>query len=214
MYVSRRRRRHAMGLAAILGVGVIALAPLGPAQATTPLGAQTRVSVTGLDGDATVDANNSSVAHNPAANQYLIVWQSGPETGESEIIGRLVDAAGTPLGAEFAVSDMGPPLGAGFEAETPAVAYNSRRNEYLVVWRGDDDAGPLVDGEFEIFAQRLTAGGDEVGANDRRISTMGPNGDTAYSAEGPAVAYDPTSDQYLVAWEGDDDAGLLVDEED
>ena len=105
---------------------------------------------------------------------------------------------------------MGPPAAAGFGAEDPAVAYNARRNEYLVVWSGDDDTGPLVNDEFEIFAQRLTAGGDEVGANDRRISDMGPNGDTAYSAQDPAVAYNPTSDEYLVAWEGDDDAGPLV----
>ena len=214
MYVSRRRRRHAMGLAAILGLGVIALAPLDHAQATTPLGTQTRLSVTGADGDPNLDATDASVAYNPAADQYLVVWQSGPQTGESEILARLLDAAGTPLGAEFAVSDMGPPLAVGFEAETPAVAYNTRRNEYLVVWRGDDSAGPLFPGEFEIFAQRLTAGGDEVGANDRRISEMGPSGDDAYSAEDPAVAYNPTSDQYLVAWEGDDDDVPLVDDED
>ena len=113
-----------------------------------------------------------------------------------------------------AISDMGPPLAVGFEAETPAVAYNTLRNEYLVVWCGDDSPGPLFHGEFEIFAQRLTAAGDEVGANDSRISDMGPNGDDAYSAQDPAVAYNPTSDQYLVAWEGDDDDVPLVDDED
>jgi hypothetical protein len=203
-----------MGLAAILGLGVIALAPLDHAQATTPLGTQTRLSVTGADGDPNLDATDASVAYNPAADQYLVVWQSGPQSGESEIFARFLDAAGTPLGAEFAVSDMGPPLAVGFEAETPAVAYNTRRNEYLVVWSGDDSPGPLFPGEFEIFAQRLTAGGDEVGANDRRISEMGPSGDDAYSAEDPAVAYNPTSDQYLVAWEGDDDDVPLVDDED
>ena len=109
---------------------------------------------------------------------------------------------------------MGPPAAAGFGAEDPAVAYNARRNEYLVVWRGDDSPGPLVNDEFEIFAQRLTAAGAEVGANDRRISDMGPNGDTTYSAEHPAVVYNPTSDEYLVAWEGDDNPGPLVEGED
>ena len=109
---------------------------------------------------------------------------------------------------------MGPPAAAGFDAEDPAVAYNARRNEYLVVWRGDDSPGPLVNDEFEIFAQRLTAAGAEVGANDRRISDMGPNGDTTYSAEDPAVVYNPTSDEYLVAWEGDDNPGPLVEGED
>ena len=207
-----RSSRRATGLAAILGVGAFALA-LVPAQATTPLGAQTQISVTGADGDATLDATDPSVAYNPTANQYLVAW-SGTAGGGTEIFARLVDAAGAPLGAQSRISDMGPPAAAGFGAEEPAVAYNVRRNEYLVVWRGDDDTGPLVDDEFEIFAQRLTAGGDEVGANDRRISDMGPNGDTAYSAQDPAVAYNPTSDQYLVAWEGDDDTGPLVEGED
>ncbi len=197
MYISRRRRRHAMGLAAILGLGLIALAPLARRRPRRRSERRRASRSRGSTATPPWTRRTSSVAHNPAADQYLIVWQSGPETGEREIHARLVDAAGTPLGAEFAVSDMGPPLGAGFEAETPAVAYNSRRNEYLVVWRGDDDAGPLVDGEFEIFAQRLTAGGDEVGANDRRISDMGPNGDTAYSAEDPAS---PTTRPAISTW--------------
>ena len=207
------RRRRATGLTAILGVGVIALVAVAPASATTPLGVQTRISVTGTDGDPNFDARDARVAYNPIDDQHLVVW-SGSDTSESEIFARLLDGAGTPLGTQFRISDMGPPATAGFEAVEPAVAYNARRNEYLVVWRGDDSAGPLVDGEFEIFAQRLTATGDEVGANDRRISDMGPNGDTAFSAQDPAVAYNPISDQYLVAWEGDDDAGPLVEGED
>ena len=207
-----RSRRRATGLAAILGVAAIALAAVAPAQATTPLGAQTQITVTGADGDATLDATDTSVAYNPTADQYLVVWQGGAES-EGEIFVRLLDAAGAPLGAQLPISDMGPPAAAGFGAEDPAVAYNARRNEYLVVWSGDDDTGPLVNDEFEIFAQRLTAGGDEVGANDRRISDMGPNGDTAFSAEAPAVAYNPTSDEFLVAWSGDDAAGSLVNNE-
>ena len=81
-------------------------------------------------------------------------------------------------------------LAASAMPEDPAVAYNARRNEYLVVWSGDDDTGPLVNDEFEIFAQRLTTDGDEVGANDRRISDMGPNGGTAFSA-GPRRRLQP-----------------------
>ena len=210
--MSRRRRRHARGLAAILGVGAVALAAVAPAQATTPVGAQARLSVTGADGDPNFDARDAGVAYNPAADQHLVVW-SGSDGAGSEIFARLLDGAGTPLTTQFRISDMGPPAAAGFAAEEPDVAYNARRDEYLVVWRGDDSAGPLVDDEFEIFAQRLSAAGDEVGADDRRISDMGPDGDTAYTAENPDVTYNPTSDQYLVAWEGDDDTGPLVEGE-
>ena len=102
---------------------------------------------------------------------------------------------------------MGPNGDTAFSAEDPAVAYNPTSDQYLVAWEGDDDAGPLVDGEDEIFVQRLSANGAQVGANDRRVSDMGPNGDVDFSADNPAVAHNPTSNQYLVAWEGDDDTG-------
>ncbi len=52
------------------------------------------------------------------------------------------------------------------------------RNRYLIVWEGDDDIAPLGDGQYEIFGQTVDAAtGAEVGANDFRLSDMGPNGD-------------------------------------
>ena len=40
-----------------------------------------------------------------------------------------------------------------------AIAYNSANNEYLVVWSADDtDATGVVDGENEIFGQRIADG--------------------------------------------------------
>ena len=107
----------------------------------------------------------------------------------------------------------------GFVAGRPwgryaAVAYNSASNEYLVVWAGDDDTGTLVEDEREIFGQRLNAAtGAQVGGNDFRICTMGPNGDTNYDARDPAVAYNSVNNEYLVVWEGDDNTGTLVDGE-
>lgn len=53
----------------------------------------------------------------------------------------------------------------------------------------------------------------EVGTNGFRISDMGPDGDTAFTAEDAAVAYNATDNEYLVVWDGDDDTGSLVDEE-
>jgi hypothetical protein len=201
----RRWCRPAVGLVAC----AVALGVLAPAQATTPLGTQARVSFTGADGDPILHAFSPGVAYNPATNQYLVVW-SADTVGGDEIFARLVDAGGAPVGAEIRISDMGAPAAAGFDAGVPDVAYNTLRNEYLVVWSGDDSAGPLVNDEFEIFAQGLDATGAEVGANDRRISDMGPDGDTGYSAFHPDIAYNANSNQYLVAWSGDDDTGPLV----
>ena len=53
----------------------------------------------------------------------------------------------------------------------------------------------------------------EIGPNDFRISDMGPDGDTAFGDNHPAVADNPNADEYLVIWEGDDDTGTLVDDE-
>ena len=200
--------------------GVLALLALGatlgatvPASATTPLGTQQRVSVTGADGDAALDAFSPSVAYNPAADQYLVAWSADTGAGDDEIFARLVDGGGVPLGAQFRVSDMGPDGDPDFDVQVPAVAYNGRHGEYMIVWYGDDDAGPLVDDEFEIFAQRLSAAGAQLGVNDRRISDMGPNGDADFAARNPAIAYNATSDEYLVVWNGDDGSGPLVDNE-
>ena len=37
-----------------------------------------------------------------------------------------------------------------------------------------------------------------------RVSDMGPNGSTTYSAVSPAVAYSAADNEYLVVWRGDD----------
>ncbi len=117
---------------------------------------------------------------------------------------------------DFRISDAGGSGSAVASAFDPAVAYNSVNNEYLVVWRADDtDAAGVVNGEFEIFGQRLAAAtGAEVGANDFRISDAGGSGNAALDAFQPAVAYNSTNNEYLVVWTADDtDAAGVVDNE-
>jgi hypothetical protein len=87
----------------------------------------------------------------------------------------------------------------------PAVIHSRADNEYLVVWYGDDDISPLANNEFEIFGQRLDgATCAEVGDNDFRISDMGDDGNGAFEARDPAVAYAFAANQYLVTWQGDE----------
>jgi hypothetical protein len=85
------------------------------------------------------------------------------------------------------------------------VAYNSAANEYLVVWHGDDNTAPLVNNELEIFGQRVSATGTQVGI-DFRISALGPAGSAVYEAIMPDVAYNSAANEYLVVWHGDNDA--------
>jgi hypothetical protein len=166
----------------------------------------------GTDGDTHIYALDPAAAYNPAAGEYLVVWagDDGPGTpgnDEFEIYGQRLAADGSELGTNDArLSDMGAADDDTLcRTQEPAVACKSSSGECLVVWAGSDDTTPLVPGEFEVFCQRLAADGSQVGTNDARLSDMGPDGDPAYGAHQPAVAYGPRRDEYLVVWAGDDD---------
>ena len=211
-----RRRRHgrAHGLTAILVAAAIGAVAAGTTSAAGPVATQTRVSFTAPDGDVNFFGEAPAVAYNPRADQHLVVWRGSTSAlDEEEILGRLVDGQGVPLGAQFRISDMGPPGDAAFEPEEPAVAYNGRSNEYLVTWASDDDTGALVVNEYEVYVQRVSAAGVEVGTDDQRISTMGPDGSALFRAETPVVAANVQTGDYLVAWSSDDDRAPLVDGE-
>ncbi len=180
-----------------------------------------RVSDLGGTGDANYDAGRVAVAYNATDNEYLVVWQGddnvgGLVNGENEVFGQRIDATtGAEIGAnDFRISDMGGTGNPSYGAHGPAVAYNAVDHEYLVVWNGNDDVGGLVVGETEVFGQRLDAAtGVEVGANDFRISDVGGTGDANYDTSWVAVAHNATDDEYLVTWMGEDNVGGLVDEE-
>ena len=81
--------------------------------------------------------------------------------------------------------------------------FNADRLTIYVV--GDDNISPLVNDELEIFGQALNAlpaRFGEIGPNDFRISSMGPNGETAYTAMFPALASSHT--EFLAVWSGYD----------
>jgi hypothetical protein len=160
------------------------------------------------------EAANPAVAWASGPNEYLVVWWGNNETPplhpfEREIFAqRLAGATGAQVGTnDFRVSEMGSESYSVFNASHPAVAYASITDEYLVCWQADDDIDELVDEELEIFCQRLDAAtGAEVGANDFRLSTMGPDGDAYRDATRPRVAYSAASNLFLVVWQAPIDA--------
>jgi hypothetical protein len=169
-----------------------------------PLGGRIRVSEQGADGNPDSDAEQPSVAYNPTENEYLVAWSGQIGTSsELEIWAQRLSAAGAEVGgSDFRISDMGPDGNVSYDAGAPRVAANPTANEYLVVWQGDDDTLPLVDDELEIFGQRLSAAGAQTGTNDFRISAQGADGNPDSDAAAPSVAYDPSANEYLVAWHG------------
>ena len=173
------------------------------------IGVDFRISNVFGDGNAAHDGLSPAIAYNPTANEFLVVWQGdGQATDDAnEIFGQRVSAAGAELGTDFRISTVGDlDNDANRDGFNPAVAYNPTANEYLVTWSGD---GLATVYENEIFGQRVSAAGDELGT-DFRFSNVGTDGDDDREAADPAVAYDPTADEYLVTWSGD---GLATEDE-
>ena len=152
---------------------------------------------------------------------YLVVWSSDDDAGaltdgEFEIYGRRVDGeTGAVLDADdVRLSDIGSDGITTFDAFEPDVVYNEATGEFFIVF-----VAPLFvqlsDPELEVIGQRFDPATGEVGVNDFRVSFMGPSGSGRedFDARHPSVAYDPSTGGYLVVWDGDDEAGDLVDNE-
>ena len=161
-------------------------------------------------------AKEPAVLYNPTEDHFFVLWSGAKDVADKfEIYGRRIQTDGTPIDIDdIRISTMGPGGDTAYEAKAPAVAYSSKDNYYLVVWAGDTNENLQVDDEFEIFAQRINASdGTESGTSDIRISDMGGIGNTTFQANAPAVAYDSNTDQFLVVWEGTDDAGSDTSQE-
>jgi hypothetical protein len=176
-----------------------------------PVNTDDRISNTGNDGDPSRDADNPVVAYNSQSGQYMVAWYGNPTgaQGEYEIYGQVLSQVGAEVGGDFRISNVGPDNNGLYEpgVDPPAIAYNSVDNQFLVTWYGNDP--PLTVPEYEIFGQRLSATGAEVGT-DFRISNVGAEGDTARNTFSPTVTYNATGNEYLVAWYGDIGAEIEV----
>ena len=177
-----------------------------------------RISDMGNDGDFNHNAVNPAAAYNSTNNQYLVVWEGDDDisplvNNEFEIFGQLLDNTGAETGTnDFRISFMGPDGNTSYLGVQPDVQYLTNMNEYIVVYYGDDNTSPLVDGELEIFGQRVRANGTFVGSRIR-LSAVGTNGSTTSVAFDPQVTVRGSDNSYLAVWFGDDTTGTLVDNE-
>jgi len=94
-----------------------------------------------------------------------------------------VTNAGSPIDGSLPISE------AAEQEVRPQVAYNSQRQEYLVVWYNDRT------GCDDIRAQRVSKNGILVGGSFYIAAQCTPD------RRFPDVAYNSASDQYLVVWE-------------
>jgi hypothetical protein len=175
------------------------------------IGGKFRISFMGPNGNPDYDAYWPDVTYNSDRNEYLVVWSGDHHTGglvneEFEIFGqRLNGTNGVAIGTNFPISGMGPTGDPNYDAYTPAVAYSSASQRYLVVWSGDHSSGGFVDDEFEIYANLLAVSDDGVTSyGPRRLSTMGGIGNPNFDADNPAVSYNSATNSFLVVWSGDE----------
>ena len=109
---------------------------------------------------------------------------------------------------DFRISDMGPDGDINFDAYRPDVAYSASKNQYLVVWYGDDNSGALVNNDYEVFGQLLDgATGVQTGDNDFLLSELGPDGSALYGGILPRLAFNTQKNLYLIVFQGDDNIG-------
>lgn len=104
----------------------------------------------------------------------------------SAILGSAASAGGGPIGKPFPISNV-----PSYDTRRPAVAYNSQRQEYLVVWWNDR---PVND---EIQGQRVSSRGELI--SNPFFIAAGPGGTRRW----PDVACNSQRDEYLVVWETD-----------
>ncbi len=127
--------------------------------------------------------SHPAVAYNPAAGEFLVVWQRQ----DIWIEDRRLSVSGELQGPRRRIwSSLLRP----YPAPVPDVVYNPRTDEYLVVW---DDAS-----DDDIYGFRVAADGGPVAGSERIVISSASGAQT-----GPRAGVHDRG--YLVAWEDDRD---------
>jgi hypothetical protein len=145
-------------------------------------------------------SNQADVAWNSVNNEYLVIWKGMGEPDDvvkMEIYGQRLKASGELLGKYFRIShttDQGP----NFHANTPAIAYDSHDNQYLVAWSG----GFKNESKVEVWGMGLNASGQPIGQkNDFRISQVTADVGPDRRASVPRVVYNSVNNEYFVVFQ-------------
>jgi hypothetical protein len=129
------------------------------------------------------------VAYNSAHDQYLVVWEQYEASSGYSIKGRRVSGTGAVLDtADITIRGPGSSL---YTPISPAVAYASTSDRYLVVWAETWHPMPIT---YDIVGQVMT----DAGALDGSQFSISTGSD---SREEPDVAYNRHANRYLVVWQ-------------
>lgn len=131
-----------------------------------------------------LDQASPAAAYNQQAGHYLVVWGSHHGAGEVRLKARLVYSNGA-LGALNTLTS-------GHFDHSPAVAYNSQRNEYLVVFTRL--VSVYVPAQMDVYGLRLNAQGQPIDV------PFGVNVDPDIE-DAARVVYNSHDDEYLVVYQ-------------
>jgi len=166
-----------------------------------------QLSEAGPPGDTAWRASHPATAYNQVSGEFWTVWsgsddQAGLVAGENEIFLRRVDESGSLLGSDGQrISATGTDGDAEIDAERPALIADADVGEMFVTWSSNAVDGT---GAYEVYGQRLDlTTATEQGTDDLRLSTMGADGDAAFSGFSSSVA-GISGREYTVVWRGDD----------
>ena len=153
----------------------------------TLVGGELRISDMGLD-STDFNAAEPQVAYNRLRDEYAVVWHGIDDAlpGRTEVYVKRISGAGELRGPDTRVSTLRN------DSTSPTVAFNRQDDEYLIAFVGRDS--PTEPARARTFVQRLSADAQPVGSN-REIFQGGEVGK-------PAVAYNATLHEYLVATAG------------
>jgi hypothetical protein len=133
------------------------------------------------------NCKNPAVAYNHANDQYLVVWsQYNDANTQWEIYGRIITWNAPGNNTPFLIASW-----SNWNLELPVLAWNSYRNEYMVVWQTSlVSTGQLLG----IGRRRLSNTGDFL-SNADYITGMGTT-----NQGNPDISYNLAADGYLVVW--------------
>ena len=129
------------------------------------------------------------VVYNPTHDEYLVTYTYEAGPGDWDIWATRLAWDGSAAGPDIWINN------ATTVQQNPAVAYDSKHDEYLVVW--ESEQGPLT---RDIWGQRVDSAGTPQGG---AVCIATSAGDLRTR---PDVAYNPAQDNYLIAYTYQDDA--------
>jgi hypothetical protein len=126
---------------------------------------------------------------------YLVTWHRSFDKF-ARVMGRIFRGDGVPLTGEFdiGVSAVNAPTSSNWTMGA-SVSYSPASHEFLVAWMGNYTS------TNDIFFQRVAENGALLGPN-----TLVSAGTTDWDRD-PSVAYNPNTDEFLIAYAGYNEAG-------